>query len=901
LVQPLHRPTMITSGRALCAALLVVAITGALGVEPSVAPATNAIAVTEKTLVGEVLDMLWVGPDEKIVYILTDKNKLYRSADEGKTWVDQMPRMKRSDSTGGVVSMELSAHSKNHMVFLSDDRVHWATSNAGRSYTVISDVHRFHEVKLHPKHEKMMLTCVLSDKCHDSSESGFCFKKMYMSEDFGITWKFLADYIVQFDWAHNLQRGQADHLPKHAILASQFKTKTGDQRFGFWDRDIDFIVSNDFWASSPTILVERGNRFLFTAKFLFVAKVHSSLDNQVTLQMSSDGGKSWNTATLPFGDLHQHSYTILDTSEDSVFLHVNHIGEKSTWGNVYISNADGLGYALSLPHNRRATNGKCDFEKVEGMKGIYLANYIDNAEQLERAKGGGNEMGISSTRSSSAAISARGAAQEEQVRTVVTFDKGAVWSYLRPPTRNAAGNPIMCATNDCSLHLHGITSEWGPFYTTETAIGLIMATGNVGEKLSFYADDINTYFSRDAGLSWFEVAHGSHIYEFGDHGALIVMANDQQATTVLKYSWNEGISWEEFTFTDKPVEVVNIIIEPTATSQNFVLYGARWLDNGKVEGVVVHLDFAELHQRACVGAKEPGTEESDFEKWTPHDGRTGDQCLLGHQMWYARRKRDASCFNGDKMERQHEVSKCDCDELDWECDVGYARHIDGGPCVAQQPLNMSLLVPTPCPSGTSYFITNGYRKVVGDMCQKGINHAATEFQCPSWAGSVSSAGWVVMLLIVVLVAGLGYINFSGKNSNNSRYSHSSSFDTDGVLQTAKNFLFQGYETVRRAVGGRPSGYSAGGFGSGDSAAHGYVQYNGISEREPDSAIDDMDNMAGSGDFGGDAFGSDDDEDDDESPQLLDRHAINKAIKTRTHDDVDIDAIPVLKGPADDEV
>ena len=61
--------------------------------------------------------------------------------------------------------------------------------------------------------------------------------------------------------------------------------------------------------------------------------------NKVTLQISSDGGGNWATAALPFGDLHQHSYTILDTSEDSVFLHVNHIGEKSTWGNVYISNA----------------------------------------------------------------------------------------------------------------------------------------------------------------------------------------------------------------------------------------------------------------------------------------------------------------------------------------------------------------------------------------------------------------------------------------------------------------------------------------------------------------------------------------------------------------------------------
>ena len=73
-----------------------------------------------------------------------------------------------------------------------------------------------------------------------------------------------------------------------------------------------------------------------------------------------------------------------------------------------------------------------------------------------------------------------------------------------------------------------------------------MATGNVGRKLSNFGDEINTYFSRDAGLVWYEVAKGSHIYEFGDHGALVVMADDQQATTKLLYSWNEGISWNEF-------------------------------------------------------------------------------------------------------------------------------------------------------------------------------------------------------------------------------------------------------------------------------------------------------------------------------------------------------------------
>ena len=32
--------------------------------------------------------------------------------------------------------------------------------------------------------------------------------------------------------------------------------------------------------------------------------------------------------------------------------------------------------------------------------------------------------------------------------------------------------------------------------------------------------------SRDGGLTWYEIAKNSHIYEIGDHGGVIVMADD---------------------------------------------------------------------------------------------------------------------------------------------------------------------------------------------------------------------------------------------------------------------------------------------------------------------------------------------------------------------------------------
>lgn len=149
----------------------------------------------------------------------------------------------------------------------------------------------------------------------------------------------------------------------------------------------------------------------------------------------------------------------------------------------------------------------------------------------------------------------------------------------------------------------------------------------MGYHLQNKADEINTYLSRDAGVSWSEIAKGSHIYEIGDHGGIIVMADDQKATDTIYYSWNEGLTFDKVKFTDKPIEINNIIIENSNTGINFVVYGTDSNENG----VLIGLDFASLHKRTCKGIESPGTEESDFEFWTPN-GVGSPNCLLGNPL-----------------------------------------------------------------------------------------------------------------------------------------------------------------------------------------------------------------------------------------------------------------------------
>ena len=171
------------------------------------------------------------------------------------------------------------------------------------------------------------------------------------------------------------------------------------------------------------------------------------------------------------------------------------------------------------------------------------------------------------------------------------------------------------------------SNRFGIFYSTGNALGILMGTGNVGTYLSSHSDEINTYLSRDGGITWFEIAKGSHIYEYGDHGGLILMAQDQTATSEILYSWNEGLTWEQLEIYEKKIEITNIIIEPSNTGLHFLIYGEL-----EEKGIVIGLDFSGLHQRNCKGAGEANNQDSDYELWNPTE-QMNDNCLMGRKVY----------------------------------------------------------------------------------------------------------------------------------------------------------------------------------------------------------------------------------------------------------------------------
>ena len=126
----------------------------------------------------------------------------------------------------------------------------------------------------------------------------------------------------------------------------------------------------------------------------------------------------------------------------------------------------------------------------------------------------------------------------------------------------------------------------------------MMAVGNVGETLAPYTES-DTFLSRDAGFTWEEVHKDAHLWEFGDSGSILVMANDEDATDHVMYSLDEGLHWSTYTFAnaDAKMRVKEIVTVPEDTSRRFILigYDAR----SPTRATAVHLDFSALTTRQC--------------------------------------------------------------------------------------------------------------------------------------------------------------------------------------------------------------------------------------------------------------------------------------------------------------
>ncbi|XP_008967766.3 VPS10 domain-containing receptor SorCS2 isoform X4 [Pan paniscus] len=386
---------------------------------------------------------------------------------------------------------------------------------------------------------------------------------------------------------------------------------------------------------------------------------------------------------------------IISTDESQVFVAVQEWYQMDTY-NLYQSDPRGVRYALVLQDVRSSRQAEesvlIDILEVRGVKGVFLANQkIDG-----------------------------------KVMTLITYNKGRDWDYLRPPSMDMNGKPTNCKPPDCHLHLH---LRWadnpyvsGTVHTKDTAPGLIMGAGNLGSQLVEYKEEM--YITSDCGHTWRQVFEEEHHILYLDHGGVIVAIKDTSIPLkILKFSVDEGLTWSTHNFTSTSVFVDGLLSEPGDETLVMTVFGHI---SFRSDWELVKVDFRPSFSRQC--------SEEDYSSWELSNLQ-GDRCIMGQQRSFRKRKSTSWCIKGRSFTSALTSRVCECRDSDFLCDYGFERSPSSesstNKCSANFWFN-PLSPPDDCALGQTYTSSLGYRKVVSNVCEGGVDmqQSQVQLQCP---------------------------------------------------------------------------------------------------------------------------------------------------------------------------
>ncbi|XP_059532348.1 VPS10 domain-containing receptor SorCS2 [Myotis daubentonii] len=372
---------------------------------------------------------------------------------------------------------------------------------------------------------------------------------------------------------------------------------------------------------------------------------------------------------------------VISTDESQVLVAVQEWYQTDTY-NLYQSDPRGVFYSLVLEDvrsSRQAEEGVIvDVLEVHGVKGVFLANQKVNGK----------------------------------VMTLITYNKGRDWDPLRPPSEDMNGKPTSCQPPDCHLHLHLLWADnpyvSGTVHTKETAPGLIMGAGNLGSQLVEYKEEM--YITSDCGRTWRQVFEEEHHILYLDHGGVIVAVKDSSIPLkILKFSTDEGLTWSTYNFTDTSVFVDGLLSEPGEETLVITIFGHI---SYRSEWELVKVDFRPSFPRPC--------RAEDYSAWDLTNLQ-GDGCLMGQRRSFRKRKATSWCVNGRNFTSALTAQVCPCQDSDFLCDYGFERSLsDTNKCFANFWFN-PLAPPDDCVQGQTYTSSLGYRKVVANLCQGGVD------------------------------------------------------------------------------------------------------------------------------------------------------------------------------------
>ncbi|CCE87193.1 Piso0_005736 [Millerozyma farinosa CBS 7064] len=508
----------------------------------------------------------------------------------------------------------------------------------------------------------------------------FCTLMAYITLDEGRTFRKLKADVTTCDFVSPVFKNER---PEDEIFCTEFDKTSNTLK----------LTSSENYFDNQKVLFDDIIGYAITGHFLFVATLD---ENKKSLKAKiTEDGSVFADSKFPanFKIEVEEAYTILDSDTGSIFMHITTSSEHGLEvGAVLKSNSNGTSYVLSLDNVNRNSAGYVDFNRVDGLEGVILSNTVDFV------------------------------GKEKKLKTQITHNDGAEWAYIPPPKYDSKGKRYSCDVNklgECSLNLHGFTEKltYEDSFSSPTAIGFLMGVGNVGKYLDD-AEKASLFLSKDGGISWREVMKGNYVWQYADRGTIIVVVKRGEPTKKFYFSLDDGETFIEYEFSDKPIRVLDLSSVPSEVSRKLLIFG-----EGDSKSEIYSIDFSNVYERQCqLDLDNP--DGDDFEYWSPKHPLLPDNCLFGHESKYLRRAEGHyDCFIGSAplIDGFKVTKNCSCTRRDYECDYNYFRDKDGT-CKLIRGLTPIDYKEATCKKKNEieYFEPSGYRKIPLSTCHAGL-------------------------------------------------------------------------------------------------------------------------------------------------------------------------------------
>lgn len=706
---------------------------------------------------------------DETLFVLTSSRKAYISVD-GESF--------SQISDESFLYLYTNPYWPDSVHLISDRGVMYSSLDRGRSFRVHDSPHAsagysFYKMSFDSNSPEVHI--LYSNINCDSSNNCEVFASI--TEDNGKTYNDLLSGITQCIFAESVFDAEHYKYPDTEIICSQ--QVAGESYYRL-------ISTIDGFASEPSVLFEKIIGFTTTAEYLVVAEL---TDNESLTAHVSVEGKTFAQVHFP-ADLNvvrQTAYTILDVNSKELFMHLTTYDTANhEFGALLKANYNGTLLTTAIDNVNRNSDAFVDFESVQGLEGLSLVNVVINPDEVRNGA-------------------------DKKLVTKISHNDAANWLMLTPPSTDSEGKKINC--KGCSLHLHSYTERLDPSrdsFSSGSAVGMMFGLGNVGTTLSSLDDaenggDIGLYFTKDAGITWKEIAKGHYIWEFGDQGTVLVAVQTQTEVDTLKYSLDFGETWNDYQFsTEGKYLVEDIATVPSDNSLKFILI----VKDKDVSNSIFSIDFTNVYSRQCyLPLNTQETIGDDYEYFIPKHPTLKSSCLFGHETKYLRRKANKECFIGmaPLYLGRTVVKNCECTREDYECDYNYELDIDGR-CKLVKGLD-SLRGDEICFNSdvNEWWEPTGYRKLEQSTCEGGlILDKWNSHPCPGKeTEKIGTIGWKVFRIIfaqfavVATIAVIVYQRGIRRNGGFSRLGEIRLDEDDNLQLIEENTLDKVVNTIVR--------------------------------------------------------------------------------------------------------